>query len=283
MCSVLNRGTAERYHMTKGAVATRDSNQLAPQSNDQLFGLAGYGMENVKPEDVSIPRFKILQDLSPEVNKRKAQYIEGAEPGLILNTATKEITKSIDLIPCIYRRHHIEWLPNREGFVADHGEDDTLTRQARQDEKRNLVLSNGNLIVPTGTWYVLALPLGLQAIIPMSRTQLTPSRDWMTQATTEKLDRPKEQGPGKYTPPLFYRGYTLTTVIRDKGENSWFVWAIKKGPTIFELAEQYSQPDLMQQALAFAQLVRSGEVKVGADAFSDDDNQRQQENEEDPM
>jgi hypothetical protein len=267
----------------KSAVAKRDSNQIATQNTDALFGYAGVGMETVRPEDVSIPRYKILQDLSPETNKRKAQYIEGAEPGMILNTATKELSRTIDLIPCIYRRHHIEWLPERGGFVADHGEDDSLVREARQDEKRNLILPNGNLIVPTGTWYVLSLPLGLQAIIPMSRTQLTPSRDWMTQATSEKLDRP--DGAGKYTPPLFYRGYTLGTVIRDKGDNSWFVWQVQKGPTIFELAEQYNQPDLMQQAVAFAQLVRAGEVKVGADAFSDDDNSsaRQQEDENAPM
>lgn len=268
--------------MAKTDVATRDKSTslAAAEQSNALFDHAGMGMETVRPEDVSIPRFKILQDLSPETNKRKAQYIEGAEPGLILNTATKELTKSIDVIPCIYRRHNIEWLPERQGFVADHGEDETLVRAARQDEKRNLILPNGNLIVPTGTWYVLALPLGQQAIIPMSRTQLTPSRDWMTQATSEKLDRP--DGRGKYTPPLFYRGYTLGTAVRDKGDNSWFVWSPSKGPTIFELAESYNFPNLMEQAVQFAQLVRAGEVKVGADAFEDDTSQRR-ESEDDPM
>jgi hypothetical protein len=37
----------------------------------------------------------------------------------------------------------------------------------------------------------------------------------------------------------------------------------------------------MQQALGFAQLVRAGEVKVGADAFEEDS--RQRESEDDPM
>lgn len=267
--------------MTKGDVALRDKKQLAPAAAAEMFEYAGAGMETVRPEDVSIPRFKILQDLSPETNKRKAQYIEGAEPGLILNTATKQVSKTVQVLPCIYRNHNIEWLPERGGFVADHGDDETLVRQARQDDKRNLILPNGNLIVPTATWYVLALPLGLQAIIPMSRTQRGPSRDWMTQATSEKLERP--DGQGKYVPPLFYHGYELGTTIRDKGENSWFVWTVKKGDTIMELAEKLVYPDLMQQAVGFAKLVRAGEVKVGADAFDDEGGGRQQESDDEPM
>ncbi len=269
--------------MAKGDLAVADKQQLAKVDSDAFAEYAGMGMETVGAQDITIPRYKILQDLSPEINKRKDKYVEGAEPGKIFNTAFKEVYSEIPVLPCIYRRHHIEWLPDRGGFVQDHGEDASLLRQARQDDKRNMVLPNGNLIVETATWYVIDLINGNQGIIPMSRTQLGPSRDWMTLATAEKLDRP--DGQGKYTPPLFFRGYTLTTALREKGENSWFVWQAKKGPTVTELAESLGRGDLLQEAIKFASLVRAGEVKIDASAFEEDDSRGgggRRESEDDP-
>lgn len=262
--------------MSKAAVATRDTKTktdltTTAEEHAALFAEhAGSGMETVGAQDVSIPRFKLLQDLSPEVNKRKPEYIDGAEPGQIVNTATKEVLSAIDVLPVVYRRHNIEWMPDRGGFVADHGDDETLVRSAKKDDKNNLVLANGNLIVPTATWYVIDLATGLQGIIAMSRTQMNPSKDWMNMATAEKLDNPN--GGGRFTPPLFYRGYNLSSRIRDKNENSWFVWSIGRGQTILELAQRLKQPDLMAQAIKFRDLVTSGEIKVGAETFSDDSN-----------
>jgi hypothetical protein len=258
-------------------VAVKEKKTLPQTTNDSMFAeYAGMGMETVGAQDIAIPRFKILQDLSPEVNKRKDKYVEGAEPGKIFNTAFKEVSDAINVLPCIYR------LPDRGGYVQDHGEDASLLRQARPDEKRNMILPNGNIIVETATWYVIDLDTGAQAIIPMSRTQLGPSRDWMTLATAEKLDRP--DGHGKYTPPLFFRGYTLATALREKGENSWFIWQAKKGATVTELAEQLNRPDLLQEAIKFAQLVRAGEIKIDASAFEEDDARGQrQESDEDTI
>jgi hypothetical protein len=266
--------------MAQTAVAARNKNDLALQQSNVFADYAGMGMEHVGVKDVTIPRFKILQDLSPEVNRRKDTYIEGAEPGLICNTGFKTIHKAVEVIPCIYRRHHIEWLPDRGGFVADHGEDDSLLRQAKIDDKRNARLPNGNLIVETPTWYVLDIATGTQAIIPMSRTLAASSRDWMTLATAEKLPRP--DGHGKYTPPLFYRGYTLTTRMREKGENSWFVWQAAKGPTILELAEATGE-DLLSQAIRFAELVKAGEVKVAAESFEDETSYNNREDDDRPI
>jgi hypothetical protein len=255
--------------MAKSDVAVAPKGVPAVTNTDVFAEYAGMGMETVGAQDIAIPRYKILQDLSPEINKRKDKYIEGAEPGKIVNTAFKTVSSLIKVLPCIYRRHHIEWLPDRGGFVADHGEDASLLRQARPDDKRNMILPNGNIIVETATWYVIDLETGTQGIIPMSRTQLGPSRDWMTLATAEKLDRP--DGQGKYTPPLFFRGYDLTTALREKGENSWFIWQAKKGPTVTELAESLNRSDLLQEAIKFAQLVRAGEVKIDASSFEEDD------------
>ena len=43
---------------------------------------ANVGM-NMGAEDLALPFLRILAQLSPEVNKRDAKYVEGAEAGMI--------------------------------------------------------------------------------------------------------------------------------------------------------------------------------------------------------
>ena len=50
---------------------------------------------NMSQEDLALPFLKVLGQLSPEVNKRDAKYVEGAEPGKIINTVTNELFDEI--------------------------------------------------------------------------------------------------------------------------------------------------------------------------------------------
>ena len=86
-------------------VATKSNTAIATAS---LFEEdAGSGLENVTSEDITIPRLKILQAMSPEVNKKDGKYIEGAVAGDITNTVTKEIFReeSIAMTGSVYREH----------------------------------------------------------------------------------------------------------------------------------------------------------------------------------
>ena len=61
-------------------------------------------------EDLALPFFKVLGQLSPEVNKRDAKYVEGAEPGRIINTLLlMNCFDELKVIPCHYKRQYIEW------------------------------------------------------------------------------------------------------------------------------------------------------------------------------
>ena len=50
---------------------------------------ANAGAQNIGQDDVALPFLKVLGQLSPEINKRDGKYVEGAEPGMILNSVTK--------------------------------------------------------------------------------------------------------------------------------------------------------------------------------------------------
>ena len=52
---------------------------------------ANKGAQNIQQDDLALPFLKVLGHLSPEINKQHAKYIEGAQPGMIINTVTKEL------------------------------------------------------------------------------------------------------------------------------------------------------------------------------------------------
>ena len=88
-------------------------NQVAEKKNSALatFDMeadAQQGTQNISQEDLALPFLKILGQLSPEVNKRDGKYVEGAEPGKIINTVTNELFDKISVVPCHYKRQYIE-------------------------------------------------------------------------------------------------------------------------------------------------------------------------------
>ena len=75
---------------------TRDEKQVAikkaaPLPSSILFESDAHaGFENVKNTSVALPILKLLQNGSAEGQKRNQAYIEGAEPGMLLNTVLKK-------------------------------------------------------------------------------------------------------------------------------------------------------------------------------------------------
>ena len=114
------------------AVAKKKDNVVALVNEDMLFEDQGAGAEGIGSQDLMVPRITILQSMSPQVNKRDGKYVEGAEIGHIFNTVSNEAVdgeQGITVVPIKYRRAHIEWKPNRGGFVRDHGADASILEQ----------------------------------------------------------------------------------------------------------------------------------------------------------
>ena len=90
--------------MNKEANITKRENAGALSTN--IFEAdANAGSQNMTQDDLALPFLKVLGQLSPEVNKRDGKYVEGAEPGMILNTVTNEVfdgAKGIDVLPVFY-------------------------------------------------------------------------------------------------------------------------------------------------------------------------------------
>ena len=140
------------------------------------------GMENLTKDDLSIPFFKILQSNSPEV-------VEGdVKPGMIINSASGEACKEMEVIPCGYQKQFIEWTPRESGggLKATYNSLDglELMKTCTKDDKGKDVLSNGNLLIPTAVHYVCSWLDGpVLGIMSMTSTALKKSRTSTIQCT----------------------------------------------------------------------------------------------------
>ena len=89
----------------------RNMNQVAKKQNSSIALASMFeqdkagGMDQMGSEDFAMPFLRVLGQLSPEINKRDAKYVEGAEAGMIFNTVTKQTydgEKGLNVIPVSY-------------------------------------------------------------------------------------------------------------------------------------------------------------------------------------
>ena len=229
---------------------------------------ADKGSQNMTQEDLALPFLKVLGQLSPEVNKRDGKYVEGAEPGMIVNTVTNEIydgTKGIDVLPVFYERKYVEWQDRGEGKgapVAIHDASSDIMSQTTRDKSFKDRLPNGNYLENTANHYVVVLGDSPQtALISMKATQLKISRKWNSIMMGIKLNGKN----GLFTPPTYSHIYNLKTVQMSNDKGTWFGWEVSKvGPV--------EDQGVYTIAKSFADQVGKGnvEVKHGSDESKTD-------------
>lgn len=72
------------------------------------------GNENVG-SNVQIPRLKLLQKMNGEVEEGNQNYIDGAKPGMFMNTVTNELYKSLNAISVTVKTEWIVWKDRKQG------------------------------------------------------------------------------------------------------------------------------------------------------------------------
>ena len=141
---------------------------------------ADKGAQNMTQEDLALPFLKVLGQLSPEVNKRDGKYVEGAEPGKIINTVSNELYDTINVLPVFYKRQYIEWQDRGTSTgapVAIHEADSDIISQTTRGKDYKDRLPNGNYLENTADHFVILMGSSPQtALISMKATQLKVSR-----------------------------------------------------------------------------------------------------------
>ena len=238
-------------------------NEIAEQKTSTALAImsdleqdAGAGFDGMTQDDYALPFLRLLTSTSPEVGE-----VDGALPGMILNSVTGELydgKKGIHVVPCVYVRQYIEWMPRGQGSGAPvhiyPATSDILSQTHRDPGDNKDYLDNGNYIENTANHYVMVIDengVPSPALIVMKSTQLKKSRKWNSMMQSVKMTGKN----GLFTPPMYSQIYRLTTTAESNDKGKWFGWEIERtGPV--------ESNDIYMACKQFAQSVSAGDVKV---------------------
>ena len=240
-------------------VATKKNAELSTDLMDDILEFAGEGAA-FGADEMQIPFIRALQALSPQLNKKKPEYIDGAEQGDLFNTVTGQVWKGeegVTIIPCYQVTKYLEFTPRDMGggFRGEISPTNPVLQQTTRQGSKEL-LPTGNELVKSDQHYCLVLDgegSFQPAVIDMKSTQLKVSRRWKTQIAMQKIKHPKTGA--MITPPLFATQWKFTTVEESNDQGSWFNFSIEKIGLI-------ENRDLMLEAKAFRDSVAAGEAKA---------------------
>ena len=241
-------------------VAQKKTTQVVVSELDKMLEAdAGVGLENITTEDMQIPFIRIIQALSPQLQKDDPLYIKGAEQGDIFNTVSQEIYKQdegITLVPAFFEKKFLEFQLRSSGggFVRELAADDKdITMTSREDTLE--LLPNGNELVRTHQHLVIAKSADgtiAPCVLDMKKTQLKVSRRWNTLKNSARL-------PSRALMPIYGTAWQLTTVLEANDRGKWFNYKIDR---IHDITPEIE--NMMLEARNMYQGVSKGEVKMAA-------------------
>jgi hypothetical protein len=255
---------------TKKALAERQAQELAAL-NEQFAGeAAGEGFEEADRDSYAVPFLKLLQDLSPEVDRKKGTAIEGAQSGMLYNTATGAlfpVPPGALILPVHFSRCFLHWQPRDEGggflgrvSVAEVA--DMKTRPSADGEQPTaaLWLEDGTYLMDTREHYCLAAPWqddGMpetleMAVISMASTQIKVSKRWMSAMQARKIKGVNGQ---LVTPPMYSRFWRATNQVQSRDTNAWYLWNMTP-------AQDVTSMEIVNMARGFREAILSGEAKA---------------------
>ena len=241
-------------------VAQRKTTQVVASELDKMLEAdAGVGLENITTEDMQIPFIRIIQALSPQLQKDDPLYIKGAEQGDIFNTVSQEIFKQdegITLVPAFFEKKFLEFQLRSSGggFVRELAADDKdITMTSREGTIE--LLPNGNELVRTHQHLVIAQSADgtiAPSVLDMKKTQLKVSRRWNTLKNSARL-------PSGALMPIYGTAWQLTTVLEANDQGKWFNYKLDRINDVTPEIEK-----MMLEARNMYQGVSKGEVKMAA-------------------
>lgn len=249
---------------TKAVTKTKESTQavvVAAPPLEALLEDAGAGLEGADRSTFAIPFIAILQGLSPQL-----ETVEGARPGLFINTITNELAKELRVIPCAFQRRYLQWAPRDQGggYHGEHNPVDIETGKVpgvtRGDNGR-LELDGDELKDTRNHFVLVQTPDGAwqPALVSLSSTQIKKSKRWMSRIQGIELKAPN----GKpFTPPSFSHMYRLMAVKEKNSKGEW--WGLEA-----ELVGPVADSSLYAKAKAFHAQVVAGAIEV-APPINDD-------------
>ena len=257
---------------TKDETAVTVTETQLPTIPHDYGEFAGQGTDDFSQRERGVPFLKILQAQSPEVVGPQGK-VEGARPGMLINTSTQQLYDSIKIVPAA-RLHVIqEWRPRNQGggLVAqtevEPGRDypqfykEAMARQEADGRKFGDFWTGepkkSNELQECYQLFSVVLdaddkPIGM-IVVPFASSAIS--------VYTKRFSKRIGQLTGK--PPMFAFPIVLTTELVSNDEGSWhnyvITFPVENNPVKSALAPDH--PAFLKGAELF-KLVKGGEVKA---------------------
>ena len=257
------------------AVAAVKGVEVSTDVMEDIFETAGEGA-SFDSSEMQIPFVRILQAMSPQLSKKKPEFIDGASQGDLFNTVTNQYwegEEGVTVIPCYQTTKYLEFVPREQGggFQGEiPANDPVLTKTTREGSKE--ILPNGHELVKSDQHYCLVVDGDgsfQPTVIDMKSSQLKVSRRWKTQIAMQKVKHPKTGA--MVTPAVYATMWKLSTTEETNDQGTWGNYQVSKVNLV-------NSRDLLQEAKAFRESIMAGEGKAvkepdAHDGSVDEDNE----------
>lgn len=265
--------------MSKAVAKKVEAGLPSEEVLDLLSMHEGEGLD-YETSDLQIPFVRIIQALSPQINKRDSAFIDGASAGDIFNTVTGqswEGEEGITVIPCYQETKFLKFKPRDGGggFLGELSKDNPdVLRATRTGSKE--ILPDGNELVKSDQHYCIIVEDGVPSfgIVDMKSSQLKVSRRWKTQIKMLTVKNPKTGA--LVSPPLFGTMWKLTTVEESNDQGTWLNWSVANAGFV-------QDKELLDAAVNFRKSVMSGEAKAVAEDVANTESDQPREVEDAPF
>jgi len=212
--------------MAKAKAKAKANANGAKEKVNFFAGHEGEGYENLTAADYAVPFLRVLQLLSPQVNKHGPDYVEGAEPGMFFNTVTERLygTK-VSLIPLTFQKVWLEWLPDRGGLVGRH--EPYSIKIDKSDFSTWRVAGGTNIVSECLLYYCLVVghiedgPV----VFSLFSSGIKHGKNWNTQIMLTQLPNGKKA-------PYFSSVWELKTALNKNQQGEWFQIGEKKSAIV---------------------------------------------------
>lgn len=189
---------------TSKAVAKSEDlfNGGLPQERPDWMGDNSRGSEGVGVDDMVIPRLEIVQDLSPHHKESKPEYIEGAKPGMLFNSATSALYgDSVYIVPVLFRKEYVIWkdlnagggyggaYPTAEEGAAGLAEQLESGRLEGTPDQFEILQTHQQFCLLVHPESTADEPVLEQIVLSMAKSKMKVSRKWNTTIQAESGDR----------------------------------------------------------------------------------------------
>lgn len=246
-------------------VAVTEDQATLPTMYDGYEEYAGYGVDDLDASDKSIPFLKVLEKQSPEI-----ETVEGAKPGMFINTATQQLYPSVRFVPATRDHMFVEWVPieNGGGLAASYSMQEKISQWAAT-QRGKISLKNGNDLVETFYLYGIVLPEEgsddepYPAVISFTSTRI---KAYKTIANRSDSIMLRGSNGRKFKAPWFCHVWRISSEKKVDGNQSWFVYKAEFDGPSAEAARLPADHEAVQMGVTMVEQKRSGELKVNAEA-----------------